>query len=279
MRVHADSGAKKPQLGQDQPQVVPGAAHHRMQRIAQGAFERVSGQSPVHFHVPDRRLNGAAPVDHGPQGSGDAALLARAQDTHPDELHAPVALVNDGRRGLVIGQDAHLLQRFFQRVPVVRIARHRAHAYDQPFLQRRGDAHLHAELVRCSGLAFGDAFDFGCVQGVQLVFVFAGLREDAAGASEQVADLGLCLRGQRDELSRDFALDSSHPDAQRAQRLLHALELLGVGVAPDLCSQAGLQRGCSSGAAPYRALRPPSPDAGDSSPADDCRWGRQSLWA
>ena len=55
------------------------AAHHRMQRIAQRTLERISGQAPIHLHVPDRWLNRwlnrTAPVDHRLQGSRDAPLL------------------------------------------------------------------------------------------------------------------------------------------------------------------------------------------------------------
>lgn len=52
------SGTKKPQLPEQQPDVVPRAAQHRVQRVADGALERISAQSPVHLHVPDRRLDG-----------------------------------------------------------------------------------------------------------------------------------------------------------------------------------------------------------------------------
>lgn len=77
-RLHGqpDAGAIKPQRGQDQAQVVPGAAHHRVQRVAQRALERVASEATVHLHVPDGRLNGAAPFDHGLQRPGDPALLA-----------------------------------------------------------------------------------------------------------------------------------------------------------------------------------------------------------
>ena len=77
-RLHGqpESGAIKPQRGQNQAQVMPRATHHRMQRIAQRALERVAAQPPVHFHVPNGRLDGTASFDHGLEGFADATLLS-----------------------------------------------------------------------------------------------------------------------------------------------------------------------------------------------------------
>ncbi len=108
---------------------MPGPAHHRMQRVAQGALERVSGQAAVHLHVTYGRLDRTAPVDHRPEGARDASLLSGAQDAHPLDLHASVALVHDGGGGLLVSEDAHLLERFGQRMSVVGIARHAPHTH------------------------------------------------------------------------------------------------------------------------------------------------------
>lgn len=177
---------------------MPGTAHHRVQRIAQRALERIAAQPPVHLHVPDGRLDGAAPLDQGFQRSGDAAPLPRAQDAHAFDLHAAIALVHDGRGGRLVraGEDAHLLQRLGQRVAIVRVARHGAHAHDQAFLQRGGDADLHAELVRRPGFSLADALHLGRVQGVQLVLVLRALGQDVTGALQQVLHLGLGRFGQ-----------------------------------------------------------------------------------
>ena len=154
-----------------------------MQRIAQGTLERISGKSPVHLHVLDRRLDRAASMDHGLQTSRDSPLLTRHQDAHPFDLDAPVTPVHHCRVRLAVGarEDAHLLQGFCQCVSVVRIARHGAHAHHQRFLVRGGNAHRHAELVRGAGLALGDALELRGVQGIQIVFVL--------GAREYVSDL------------------------------------------------------------------------------------------
>ena len=73
---------------------------------------------------------------------------------------------------------SHRMQRIAQRT-FERIAAQSAihldvrDGYHQAFLRRGGDVDLHAELVRCSGLAFADAFDLGGVQCVQFVLVFS----------------------------------------------------------------------------------------------------------
>lgn len=107
-------GTKKPQLLQQQANVVPCAAQYRMQRIAENAFERIAAQAPVGLHVADARLDGAAPLDHRVQGSRQSALLSGEQDAHPVDLDAAVALVDDGDLRLDVGEDTHLLQRLGQ---------------------------------------------------------------------------------------------------------------------------------------------------------------------
>lgn len=74
-RLHRqpESDAIKPQRGQDQTQVMPGATHHRVQRIAQRSLERIAAQPTVHLHVPNGRLDGAAPLDHDLERLGYAS--------------------------------------------------------------------------------------------------------------------------------------------------------------------------------------------------------------
>ncbi len=62
-------GRKKPQLLHQQPQVVTGAAQYRMQRITERPFQRITTESPIHFHVPDRGLDRTAPLDRRLQGA------------------------------------------------------------------------------------------------------------------------------------------------------------------------------------------------------------------
>lgn len=177
---------------------MPCTAHYRVQRITQRTLERVVAQPDVHLHVPDSRLDGASSLDHGFERPGDAPSLSRTRDAHALDLHAPVALVHDGRgRRLVrAGEDAHLLQRLGQRVAVIRVAWHAPHAHHQAFPERGGDADLHAKLIRCPGLTLRDALHLGRMQCVQLVLVFGALGQDAARAAQQVLNLGFGGLGQ-----------------------------------------------------------------------------------
>ena len=82
----AHSRAKNPQLRPDQSEIVRGAADHRIQRAAQGAFQLVAARSAIHFHVPDRH-DDAPPIDRRLQGFRDALLLNEAHDAHR-QFHA-----------------------------------------------------------------------------------------------------------------------------------------------------------------------------------------------
>ena len=57
------SQKKRPHARQDQPQVVSGPAHHRVQRGAEFALEQVSREQPVGLHVPDHGLHDLAPLE------------------------------------------------------------------------------------------------------------------------------------------------------------------------------------------------------------------------
>ena len=92
-----------------------------MQRIAQGAFERITAQAPFGLHVPDTRLDRATPLGHRVQRPGQSALLSRAQDAHAVDLDAALALVDDGDLRLGVGEDAHLLQRLGHRSSTVTV--------------------------------------------------------------------------------------------------------------------------------------------------------------
>ena len=95
-----------------------------------------------------------------------------------------------------------------------------------------------AELVGCPGLALADALHLRRVQGVQLVLVLGALGQDAAGALQQVLDLDFGRFGQHVQLALHFAVYPANTGAQRAHGLVHALELLGMRIAPNLRGQA-----------------------------------------
>jgi hypothetical protein len=71
-----DEGKKKPQLLEQQPDVVAGTAQNSVKRIAERTFQRVSCESPVSLHMSDGWLDCAAPFNHRVQRSANAALLS-----------------------------------------------------------------------------------------------------------------------------------------------------------------------------------------------------------
>ncbi|AOJ72813.1 hypothetical protein WS83_24670 [Burkholderia sp. MSMB2042] len=157
-----------------------------MDRIAQRALEPVAIKFAVRLHMADGRLNRAAPPNHRPQASRDAASQTREIDLHAIDGDALVAAVNDGDLRLDVTQDRCLFQRFAQCVPVVRVARHRAGADHQAFLVRRRDRHLHTKFVWLARLTFRQALDFRRVHRVQLVLVLLLLRQISLRAANQV---------------------------------------------------------------------------------------------
>lgn len=106
---------------------------------------------------------GRTAICHGFERPGGAAPLpSLTADTGAFDLHAPVALVNDGYGWHSLSAPA----RGCPPVPVPRagawpsqtVARHGAPARHHAFLKRGDDADVRAELVRCFGLSPGDAF-------------------------------------------------------------------------------------------------------------------------
>ena len=71
-----NQGVKEPQLAQDHPQVVGGAAQHHMNRIAQQALEPILIELAVGLHVSDGRLDRAATPDHCSQAARDTLRSA-----------------------------------------------------------------------------------------------------------------------------------------------------------------------------------------------------------
>jgi hypothetical protein len=55
-QVGMDLGAKKPRLLQQQTDVVAGSAHHRMQRVAQGDLEQITGAPTRASSISDARF-------------------------------------------------------------------------------------------------------------------------------------------------------------------------------------------------------------------------------
>ena len=98
-------------------------------------------------------------------------------------------------------------------------------------MERRGERDLDAELVRAMRLALADAFDLGRVQRIDLLSaLMLALLAHPAGEHERMGE-GALQRGVALDLAHDVARDPAEIGADRPQRPVGALELLGVGVA------------------------------------------------
>ena len=98
----------------------------------------------------------------------------------------------------------------------------------------RGQRDLDAELIGLVGFAFGDAFGLGRVPGIELPAALAlFLAPDLAGLDQRHGE-----DGAQNFVTFDLAPDiPDHPAQTGAQEFdlaVHALELFGVRVTPDL---------------------------------------------
>ena len=118
------------------------------------------------------------------------------------------------------------------------VAGEAACTHDQPALVRHRQADLHAELVGLAGLPLADAFNFGRVQGVQLVLVVRTLAADAFGTFQPGPELVLRRLHERRHLALHLAQQHAQDRALAAHHLAQSLELLGMGIAAGAPPQA-----------------------------------------
>ena len=121
-----------------------------------------------------------------------------------------------------------------ERVAIVGIAGQRLGVGDElasgRAMQRGGDRHLEAEFVGPMRLALADTFDLGRVQGIDLwPSLMLALLAHAAGEHERTGE-GALQVGVGLDLAHDVARDPAEISADRLQRPVGALELLGVGI-------------------------------------------------
>ena len=110
-----------------------------MECIALCAFQPVSAQAAVIFHVSDRRFDGAEPSNIALEPCGDATLEFAVIELDPNrDGGAAIAQVHEHFFRLPLCQVFHLFQGRMQRMSVVGIARQALHAHHQPFLVCRG---------------------------------------------------------------------------------------------------------------------------------------------
>ena len=82
---------KRPEAGQDLPQVVAGTAEEGVDRVSRHSFEEVPPEEPITLHVADLGLDGGPPPKVAPEGIPELAGAADENLT-PGWIH-PVALV------------------------------------------------------------------------------------------------------------------------------------------------------------------------------------------
>jgi hypothetical protein len=160
-------------------------AKHGIQGTAKGTFEPIAIQLAIPFHMPDRRFDRTAAGNHGFEPAWHTAFLPGASNLYMVNLNTLVAAVDEQPFRLDVRQDGSLLQRFVQRVPIVRIARHGARPDHQALFQRRHDRRFDAELVAHVRLALANAFDFRCMQRLQLVLCLLAMLQNALGTAEK----------------------------------------------------------------------------------------------
>ena len=137
-----DFGPKRPEMGQDHPDILPTAAQDSMERVTKRAFQGAAGEAAIRFHMADHRLDGTSTPQVAPERWGHPALLPGDVDRLGLGTVTTIAAIHEGPLRTGVRQDFHLLQCLTQRVPVIGVTRHRAHADNKPFPVGRRHRHF-----------------------------------------------------------------------------------------------------------------------------------------
>ena len=156
-------------MGQDLADVVAAGVQDGEDRVADGAFQGAAGQAAIGLHVADLGLDRASSTQVDDLLGGQPSACAADKDTGLAFVMPPVTAVDDGQIGTLVCQDRHLFEGLFQGVAIVGIARKAAHADNEAFVQRGGDADLAAKLIAHPSLTLRDAVHLGFMQGVDLI--------------------------------------------------------------------------------------------------------------
>lgn len=119
-------------MGQDLADIVTAGVQDGEDCVADGAFQRASGQAAIGLHVADLSFDRASPAEVDDLFGSQSSACAADQNTGFAFVMPPVTAINDGEIGALICEDLDLAERFPQRVAVIRIARKAAHADDKP---------------------------------------------------------------------------------------------------------------------------------------------------
>jgi hypothetical protein len=227
---------------------VADGAQDGVDGVACGAEEAVSFEQAVGLHVAEHGFDGVPAAHLAADGGGGDAAGVGDDDLEPVPLEpvAAVAAVDIGAPDRAAGEPGDLVELPGEAVAVIGAARQGPRAEHElaagPAGVGDGEGGLHAELVSGAGLAAGDAFDLGRVEGVELAGVAGFLVADALCPRERLGEGGLA-RGIACDLAGDVADDPAEEGAQAAQ-VAHALLVAAAvqqarGLAPGMACDAG----------------------------------------
>src|SRR6266849_2887114 len=205
-------------------------------------------------------LDGAATAQLLADRRSETAALAGEEDTVLlSVVVAAIAAIDIEPRDRRAGETLDLAGGGLQGVPVPRvrppagprtgsgIAGQRHHAEDEAAPVGHGDADLDAELVLLVRLAFGEAFDLGSVQGIELAGVVSLLGEQPVDQDEgagKVRRQGL-IAG---ELAPDVARHPAEKGLEPLDFALGAVVLAGMQIGAGPCAAPACRAAHSFGA-------------------------------
>ena len=168
---HDEDTPKGGEPGEEPAEIVSGGGEDGVGGVAMGAGEIVSAHAMLGLGVTDDRFDRRAAAEFTFDGFGDAASLAGDVDLElviGRSVVAAIAAVSDDAGEVCADLRLDLRDHGRERVAVVGVAGQRLGVGDEQAapgaMERGGERHLDAELVRAMGLAFADAFDLRRVQ-------------------------------------------------------------------------------------------------------------------
>lgn len=100
---------RKPELSENDAQIVASGCQDRVHRIAGTTEQVVTAHQTVVFRMSDDRFDGIAAFERAAQCSGDAALLSRDVHAHVFDAVTAVAAIDEAAFGLDSGEFLNLV--------------------------------------------------------------------------------------------------------------------------------------------------------------------------